>query len=548
MYDHDLSTYATLKTDEMSFERLESRTDEKSFERLNDDGNADVDGEDDDNNDVEKAPEAKFQPLEKVYARDKDGVMYPAVVRRRLYGPQYHRQVEMGLVTSKEEAAELLKEEHEPMWHYFIHYGGWNVNFDRWVPENCVFDTTDDVKAFAERLLKEHRTLRQEMQKVGVKGKKAWQTINGAAFLREWKKRMDKVEREMKFGRNGASGSDDDNNTEPMEVDEEKNTKESAASQKPDKKKGPWTKASLAVERKLREKSLTTKRPQSQVGSIVLPFALKKTLVEQWEIISQCGNLPCLPAPITVRQALNKYLESKHVPVNPSPIAKTEDAAQGTTPTTATATAKAGEPAKDISTIATTTDGEKGKPKDHDGEVASKATGTEAKETVSSGKSPVKDEQKDAEAGSREQEWRDMADGIAMLFDEALASCLLYREETPQLRVLDNIPEYATTPFSELYGCEHLLRLFVRLPDMLADQLAEAEARPIIAKVNDFVRFLHKNHATLLAQSHRKLNEAELKEQQKLLKTAERKRKNRQAVLGRENEEPTNKKSRPAEA
>ena len=584
LYDHDLSTYATLKTDEMSFERLESRADEASFERLTDD-----DGEDDENgsDQGEKPPEPKFQPLQKVYARDKDGVMYAAVVRRRLYGPQYHRQVEMGLVASKEEAAELLKEEHEPMWHYFIHYNKWNVNFDRWVPEDCVFEMTDEVKAFAERLLKEHRGLQREMQKVGVKGKKPWQTVDGAAFLREWKKRMVKVEREMKFGQYETAGDGD--NAEPMDVDAD-STKKSASLKKEEGKKGMWTKATLAVERKLREKSLTTKRPQSQVGAIILPFALKKVLVEQWEIISQCGNLPCLPAPVTVRQALNKYLESKNVPVNPPTAAKTDvvakemtgtanagevteettttdgekgkpedrkEAAKSPDKSVTTAAAKAGEVTKETST----TDGEKGKPEDPDGKkeatessdkpVTTKDTPTKeagAKLTVSPSKSASsKDRPKDAEAESREQEWRDMADGIAMLFDEALASRLLYREETPQLRVLDSIPEYSTTPFSELYGCEHLLRLFVRLPDMLADQLTEAEARPIIAKVNDFVRFLHKNHGTLLAQSHRKLNEAELKEQQKLLKAAERKRKLRQAEVGGENEEPAAKKSRPAE-
>lgn len=80
-----------------------------------------------------------------------------------------------------------------------------------------------------------------------------------------------------------------------------------------------------------------------------------------------------------------------------------------------------------------------------------------------------------------------------MLFDEALPDRLLYQEELPQLRVIDTVPEYSMTPFSELYGCEHLLRLFVRLPEMLAGELSEAEARPIIAKVNDFVRFLHKS-------------------------------------------------------
>jgi hypothetical protein len=121
----------------------------------------------------------------------------------------------------------------------------------------------------------------------------------------------------------------------------------------------------------------------------------------------------------------------------------------------------------------------------------------------------------------REQEWRDMADGIAMLFDESLESRLLYREELPQLHTIYSIQEYRVLPFSELYGCEHLLRLFIRLPEMLAGNVPDDEGRVIMAKVNDFIRFIHKNQTSLLTQTHRKLTELEKGEQQR----EERKRK-----------------------
>lgn len=73
--------------------------------------------------------------------------------------------------------------------------------------------------------------------------------------------------------------------------------------------------------------------------------------------------------------------------------------------------------------------------------------------------------------------------------------------------------EYAEMRYSELYGCEHLLRLFIRLPALLSDSIPEeAIKRPLIAKVNDFVRFVHKNQGIILTQTYRKLNELELKE------------------------------------
>ena len=132
----------------------------------------------------------------------------------------------------------------------------------------------------------------------------------------------------------------------------------------------------------------------------------------------------------------------------------------------------------------------------------------------------------DKDAKNRlDREWMDVADGIALMVDEALAKKLLYQEELAQVQVLDALPEFADKLYSEIFGCEHLLRLFVRLPPLLADSIPEDEARPIIAKVNDFIRFIYKNQTTLLSQSYRKLNEAERKAQHKMFKIADRKRK-----------------------
>jgi MRG len=69
-----------------------------------------------------------------------------------------------------------------------------------------------------------------------------------------------------------------------------------------------------------------------------------------------------------------------------------------------------------------------------------------------------------------------------------------------------------------------LIRLFVKLPEMLEDRLSDVETRPLLAKVNDFIRFLDKNHGIVFTQSHRKLNDLELKEQQKQAKQGEKKR------------------------
>jgi hypothetical protein len=65
----------------------------------------------------------------------------------------------------------------------------------------------------------------------------------------------------------------------------------------------------------------------------------------------------------------------------------------------------------------------------------------------------------------------------------------------------------------------------LRLADIVAQDMDEEESKPLLAKVNDLVRFLHKHQSTLFAQSYRKLNEAELQQHSKREKIKERKRK-----------------------
>jgi hypothetical protein len=58
---------------------------------------------------------------------------------------------------------------------------------------------------------------------------------------------------------------------------------------------------------------------------------------------------------------------------------------------------------------------------------------------------------------------------------------------------------------SEIYGCEHLIRLFLRLPGVIAESptMTGMEARRVFAKLGDLVRFLQKNQS-LFESSFRK--------------------------------------------
>jgi MRG/RNA binding activity-knot of a chromodomain len=588
-------------------------------------------------------PRSKFKVFDKVIARDKDGLMYDAVIRRCLYGSSEAQQIPIGLFTNAEAEAILKKrreqeqklaaaaasssqEEGEgepadaaaaaaaasepPAWHYFVHYNKWNVNWDRWVSQYDVYEPTEKVQQYAARIIQEHKNLSNQLASKCRPGKKKFQTIDGNTFLSQWRLRLERIDAEMEmynplispFSTTTAAasimattksnkGSDGD-----VDDDDDKKSKKGKRAQSDTTSSSAtidgWSKATLTAEMQHRnEHNLTMMRQSSIVAAkkLVLPFALHKILVDQWEIISQCGMLPALPAPVTVRQVLDRYLASKQIiqPEQEQPAAaatvavRVYDVTEKTTTIDAANVACSATKNSTTCTIRDKNDTSSPSPmaaKSHpsneksEGTVATTAspslnesqaslpkidseTSTQAKQDEEATLEPK--EKEDCGSGKEDdlkgslvesssscsadipQEFIEMAEGIASFFDQALPTRLLYRQEIPQLRVLDAIlpEEYHQKRLSEIYGGEHLLRLFIRLPEALVDGFAakaaaaaakskntknDTDAVPldptprIFALLSDFARFLHKHQSTLFCQSHRKWTAVELKEQQKM--------------------------------
>ncbi|XP_073288912.1 protein MRG1-like isoform X2 [Primulina huaijiensis] len=84
--------------------------------------------------------------------------------------------------------------------------------------------------------------------------------------------------------------------------------------------------------------------------------------------------------------------------------------------------------------------------------------------------------------------------GLRCYFDKALPVILLYEKEHQQYR--DLISE-SVFP-SSIYGVEHLLRLFVKLPELLAHVSIEEETLiRLQQKLLEFLKFLQKNESML---------------------------------------------------
>ena len=426
-----------------------------------------------DDNDDEQIPQPKYKILERVFAKDVEtGLLYGAIIRKSLYGVHYQRQLMLVTVTSEKDVQDFFDQEPEPTWHYFIHYQGWNVKWDRWVPESWLFDPTESTERLAKRLGTEVSRIRSELRKAkkGSRGK-----VNEQKVAELFHKRAAELElehrQEEKAKELAAQGIVVKAEEEAVDVAKKKS-----------RPRGRWTKAGLEKELKLRSKQLQGRRKQVHSDMLVLPFTLKKLLVEDWEIITQCGMLPILPAKVTVKDALDRYVKTKMPP-------QTMEISNG--------------------------DGDQDKDKDCNDSGCKDNSESSNEQTDTKESTPKEEEEEEKEEPER-NEWQEMADGIMLLLDQAIPSRLLYPMEIVQYECQtendqsDGAENTDQKDFwrrrgSAIYGCEYLLRLLVRLPTLLTQKYTEAFLREsILNKLNDLIRFLLNEQNSLFAQKYRK--------------------------------------------
>ncbi|KAL3813648.1 hypothetical protein ACJIZ3_014916 [Penstemon smallii] len=87
----------------------------------------------------------------------------------------------------------------------------------------------------------------------------------------------------------------------------------------------------------------------------------------------------------------------------------------------------------------------------------------------------------------------EILNGLRCYFDKALPVILLYKKEHQQYEdaVSDNVSP------SSIYGAEHLLRLFVKLPELLTYVKIEEETLiGMQQKLQEFLKYLQKNEST----------------------------------------------------
>ncbi|KAF3675007.1 putative receptor protein kinase ZmPK1-like [Capsicum annuum] len=89
--------------------------------------------------------------------------------------------------------------------------------------------------------------------------------------------------------------------------------------------------------------------------------------------------------------------------------------------------------------------------------------------------------------------------GLQCYFNKALPAMLLYKNEREQFQ--ESIKEDISP--SSVYGAEHLLRLFVKLPEILFYANIEDETlTELKQKLQDFLRFLQKNQSAFFLSTY----------------------------------------------
>ncbi|KAJ2759329.1 Esa1p-associated factor, partial [Coemansia sp. BCRC 34490] len=95
----------------------------------------------------------------------------------------------------------------------------------------------------------------------------------------------------------------------------------------------------------------------------------------------------------------------------------------------------------------------------------------------------------------------EIVDGLRIYFDKALGNILLYRFERYQYKQMRE--KYPDKQASEIYGPEHLLRLFVQLPNMVAHTSMDDDAVQLIKEnMADILKYMHKASKSLFVDEY----------------------------------------------
>ncbi|CAH8868683.1 unnamed protein product [Trichobilharzia szidati] len=334
---------------------------------------------------------------------------------------------------------------------YFVHYQGWNKNWDEWVTEKRMFKYNEEGLRKQKEL---ERQIKSGKVKVLRKSDLKSQSLPPPEVLED-------VERTLKPGE--VKQEEDAPKAKSIKTNKETNgktvTRVSADLKETEDIKPAIKCCEDSYTPSTQPVTVSSRRRKGRVSSVLkslenedgllsqprlsmsLPPSLKSWLIDDWDLITRQARLYELPASQPICNVLSDFLEACEAEISQ----------------------------KSEST----------------GETKEECTSSESQNSqlTTTTKLPIN-------AGVR----REFVAGIQHFFNLTIGSHLLYKFE--RLQYAELLKHHTDKKMSDIYGSIHLLRLFVKLRDMVSCVRVDEHSLPMLeASVAEFLQFLQQNES-----------------------------------------------------